>query len=157
MGCVHFELGMPSSQISSLNWSHYWFWFNALCMWGMADFLSLSVWAIVTLNFSLSLVSTWESSWFKGNISFSWGFFKQALANFRHMLSLLSTKHSKLTEHFHRIYNHPVILFSRHSFVPFPGQLNCQMSGCCAIPDMIVPAQTWYRGCRWWWDPQQGH
>ena len=50
-------------------------------MYGMADFLNLSVLHVVTLNFSLFLVWMSYMLGFSGNIDFVWLFFMHPLAN----------------------------------------------------------------------------
>ena len=66
----------------------YYFWFNILCIWGIADLASLSVFDFCTKYFSRCLVLL--SDGFTGNMSLVLGFLRHLFANLIHRSSLLS-------------------------------------------------------------------
>ena len=65
--------------------------FRSLWRNGIDDFKYLSVFAWLTLNFFVFLFSISWSFEFEGNICFNLSIFRQSLANFRHIFSLLKT------------------------------------------------------------------
>ena len=68
--------------------------FNNFCMLTTADFLSLSVFALLTWNNSLPLFSIQCFLLFLGNMSDNFSLLRHALANFKQSFSLLSSRES---------------------------------------------------------------
>ena len=66
--------------------------FSLFCIWIIADFFNLSVWAVKTLNFSIFLVSIWWDFGFNGNRCLNFGWFADLIAKVLQSCSLLSSK-----------------------------------------------------------------